>query len=406
VRLRLTVLYAALFLVSGAVLLSITYVLVRESTGNIVAGGNPNGSKFVVGKGAGNGRTVVTTRGTPPGTPLLPKKLQAQAEHDRLVALNQRDRSLRALVGKSGIALALMGAISILVGWLFAGRVLRPLRTITERAREISARNLYERVALAGPDDELTQLADTFDELLGRLELAFAAQRQFVANAAHELRTPLTRAQTLGEVAIADPSATVDSLRASHERVLAAGRHQERLIEALLTLARSERGLDEPEPFDLAEVTAAALHGRSRQAEERGLYVHATLEPAEMLGDPRLAERLVANLLDNALRYNQRHGRIDVTTAASAGRAVLSVANSGPAIPPDEVERLFRPFQRLGADRTDQSDGLGLGLSIVQAIATAHHATLTARAQEGGGLDIEVGFPARNGSPDSIPDRG
>jgi signal transduction histidine kinase len=141
------------------------------------------------------------------------------------------------------------------------------------------------------------------------------------------------------------------------------------------------------------------LHARRREAERRGLYVHATLEPAATTGDPRLAERLVANLLDNALRYNQPHGRIDVTTSAKAGTAVLSVANSGPQIPPGEVERLFRPFQRLGADRTDQSDGLGLGLSIVDAIAAAHHATLTAHAQPGGGLDIEVGFPSSNGRP-------
>jgi signal transduction histidine kinase len=341
----------------------------------------------------------VATKGKP-GLNVTAQQLKKQAERDRLVAVRQRDVALHELFTKSGIALALMAAVSVLLGWLFAGRVLRPLRTITERAREISASNLNERVALAGPDDELTQLADTFDDLLGRLEASFTAQRQFVANAAHELRTPLTRAQTVGEVALADPAATVDSLRASHARVLAAGRQQERLIEALLTLARSERGLDEREPFDLAAVTATMLHARQREAERRHLYVHATLEPAQTAGDPRLAERLVANLLDNALRYNQPHGRIDVTTTAKAGQAVLSVANSGPPIPPEEVERLFRPFQRLGADRTDQSDGLGLGLAIVHAIASAHHATLSAHAQPGGGLDIEVGFPSSNGRPE------
>jgi signal transduction histidine kinase len=402
VRLRLTILFAALFLVSGAGLLSITYLLVSSATGNVVVGTNPNGSNFVIGskaKAKANAPKVLTTKGKP-GAHLSPQQLMAQAERDRLVAVSQRAAALHQLLMKSGIALALMAAVSVLLGWLFAGRVLRPLRTITERAREISASNLYERVALAGPDDELTQLADTFDDLLGRLEAAFAAQRQFVANAAHELRTPLTRAQTLGEVALADPAATVDSLRASHGRVLAAGRQQERLIEALLTLARSERGLDEREHFDLAAVTATMLHARQREAERRGLYIHATLEPAETTGDPRLAERLVANLLDNALRYNQPHGRIDVTTTAKPGQAVLSVANSGPQIPPEEVGRLFRPFQRLGADRTDQSDGLGLGLSIVDAIAAAHHATLTAHAQPGGGLDIEVGFPSSNGRPE------
>jgi signal transduction histidine kinase len=402
VRLRLTILFAALFLVSGAGLLSITYVLVSSATGEVVVGTNPDGSNFVVSSKArtkASAPKIVTTKGKP-GVNVTTQQLKKQAERDRLVAVRQRDVALHELFTKSGIALALMAAVSVLLGWLFAGRVLRPLRTITERAREISASNLYERVALAGPDDELTQLADTFDDLLGRLEASFAAQRQFVANAAHELRTPLTRAQAVGEVALADPAATVDSLRASHARMLAAGSHQERLIEALLTLARSERGLDEREPFDLAAVTATMLHARQREAERRGLYVHATLEPAETTGDPRLAERLVANLLDNALRYNQPHGRIDVTTSAKAGTAVLSVANSGPQIPPGEVERLFRPFQRLGADRTDQSDGLGLGLSIVDAIAAAHHAALTAHAQPDGGLEIEVGFPSSNGQPE------
>jgi signal transduction histidine kinase len=402
VRLRLTILFAMLFLVSGAGLLTITYLLVSSATGEVVVGTNPDGSNFVVSSKArtkASAPKIVATKGKP-GLNVTAQQLKKQAERDRLVAVRQRDVALHELFTKSGIALALMAAVSVLLGWLFAGRVLRPLRTITERAREISASNLNERVALAGPDDELTQLADTFDDLLGRLEASFTAQRQFVANAAHELRTPLTRAQTVGEVALADPAATVDSLRASHARVLAAGRQQERLIEALLTLARSERGLDEREPFDLAAVTATMLHARQREAERRHLYVHATLEPAQTAGDPRLAERLVANLLDNALRYNQPHGRIDVTTTAKAGQAVLSVANSGPPIPPEEVERLFRPFQRLGADRTDQSDGLGLGLAIVHAIASAHHATLSAHAQPGGGLDIEVGFPSSNGRPE------
>jgi signal transduction histidine kinase len=401
VRLRLTILFAALFLISGAGLLSITYLLVRQATGDVVVGTNPDGRTFVVGvKARTRAQPPLGVKASRARSGVTRQQLEVQAERDRFVAIRQRAVALHQLLVKSGIALALMAAVSVLLGWLFAGRVLRPLRTITERAREISASNLNERVALAGPDDELTQLADTFDDLLGRLEAAFVAQRQFVANAAHELRTPLTRAQTVGEVALADPAATVDSLRASHARVLAAGRHQERLIEALLTLARSERGLDQREPFDLAAITATMLHARRREAERRGLCVHATLEPAETTGDPRLAERLVANLLDNALRYNQPHGRIDVTTTAKTGQAILSVANSGPQIPPEEVERLFRPFQRLGANRTDQSDGLGLGLSIVDAIAAAHHATLTAHAQPDGGLDVEVGFPSSNGRPE------
>jgi signal transduction histidine kinase len=411
VRLRLTILYATLFLASGVGLLAVTYLLVSQATGDIITG--KNGNSVVVGRNAGSEhptnahakRPPVTQTKSPPGGSLTKQQLVAKARRERALARRQHNAEMRQLLEKSGIALALMAAVSILLGWFAAGRVLRPLRTITERARELSASNLHKRLALAGPDDELTQLADTFDDLLGRLDASFAAQRQFVANAAHELRTPLTRAQTLAEVALDDPAATVDSLRASQQRVLAAGRQQERLIEALLTLARSERGLDEREPFDLAFIAAAALHARSQQAEQRRLYVHVTLQPAETVGDPRLAERLVANLLDNAIRYNQPHGHIDVTTTTRAGRAILSVANSGTRVPAREIERLFRPFQRLGANRTDHTDGTGLGLSIVQAIATAHHATLTARAQPAGGLDIEVGFPSRNGVAEPDRDR-
>jgi signal transduction histidine kinase len=290
-----------------------------------------------------------------------------------------------------------MAAGSIGLGWLAAGRVLRPLRTINERARAISATNLHRRLALTGPDDELGQLADTFDELLERLEASFTAQRQFVANASHELRTPLARAQTLAEIALSDPGATVESLKASHRRVLAAGKQQERLIEALLTLARSERGVDEREPFDLARIADGVLRLRRPEAERRGLYVHASLEPADTSGDPRLAERLVANLVDNALRHNVPSGRIDITTTTANGQAVLSIANTGLPVPPAELERLFQPFQRLGADRTDHSNGTGLGLSIVAAIAGAHGATHTAYAQPGGGLEIEVSFASGGG---------
>jgi signal transduction histidine kinase len=419
IRLRLTILYASLFLASGVGLLAITYVLVRHATDNVLVG-TSSGRSFVISKGlAPKGakpplmKQVGTAGfvGNGPPTLLSPKQLEAQALRDRAVAEQQHTAEMHQLLEQSGIALAIMAAASIALGWLAAGRVLRPLRTINARARTISASNLHKRLALVGPDDEITQLANTFDELLGRLEASFTAQRQFVANASHELRTPLTRAQTVAEVALGDPDATVDTLRASHERVLAAGKQQERLIEALLTLARSERGLDEREPFDLATVTATMLHARQEEAEQRGLSIHATLERAETSGDPHLAERLVANLIDNALRHNQPHGRLDVTTTTRNGQAVLAVTNTGPPVPPEEVERLFLPFQRLGADRTDHSDGIGLGLSIVDAIATAHGATLTARAQPGGGLDIEVSFPRADtqsgdsAAPDARGDR-
>jgi signal transduction histidine kinase len=407
IRLRLTMLYAGLFLACGVGLLAVTYVLVRDATGGVLVGTAPNGRTFSISKGKQPG--AAPAHGA---TPALndssngrrgrvdDSQAQAQALRDQALAERQHAAVLHELLKQSGIALALMTAASILLGWLAAGRVLRPLRTINERAREISATSLHKRLALAGPDDEVTRLASTFDDLLGRLEASFTAQRQFVANASHELRTPLARARTLAEVAVSDPEASVDSLRASHKRVLAAGEQQERLIEALLTLARSERGLDEHEPFDLAAVSATMLHARQHEAKRRGVSVHANLEPAVTSGDPRLAERLVANLIDNALRHNRPGGRVDVATTTRSGQAILSVANTGPLVPPDEVERLFRPFERLGANRTDHSDGIGLGLSIVAAIATAHAATLTTRAQPAGGLDIEAAFPSAAGAAD------
>jgi signal transduction histidine kinase len=403
IRLRLTILYASLFLVSGAGLLAITYGLVRNE--EVLVGTRPDGSSVAIGgsEEAGESSAEPTKplvqnqrlqSSGPPGRISTPEQLQAQALRDRNLVERQHDAELRRFLEQSGIALALMAAASILLGWLIAGRVLRPIRTLNERAREISATNLHRRLALAGPDDELTQLADTFDDLLGRLEASFQAQRQFVANASHELRTPLARSRTLAEVALADPEATVDSLRASQQRVLAAGEQQERLIEALLTLARSERGLDQREPFDLAAVTETLVAAKRPEAEQHGLELRASIEPAETSGDSRLAERLIANLIDNALHHNRDGGHIDVRTTTADHRAVLSIANSGAPIPTHELERLFQPFQRLRTDRTRHGDRLGLGLSIVQAIATAHGASLTTRAQPDGGLHIEVSFSA------------
>src|SRR5262245_54547302 len=396
IRLRLTILYASLFLVSGVGLLAVTYGLVNSD--EVLVGTKSDGATIAV-----SGSRQPQGGPTTPGQlqlnsqggrthQLTPEQLQAQAERDRALAESQHNAEMRRFLERSGFALVLMAAVSIVLGWLVAGRVLRPIRTLNERVREISATSMHRRLALAGPDDELTQLADTFDDLLARLEASFQAQRQFVANASHELRTPLARSRTLAEVALADRDATVESLRVSHQRVLAAGEQQERLIDALLTLARSERGLDERERFDLSAVTEAVLGSRRLDAKRRQLDLHETLEPAETTGDPRLAERLVANLVDNALRYNEPHGRINVTTSTRSSRAVLSVVNGGSPLSPGEVERLFQPFQRLGRDRTDHSDGLGLGLSIVKAIAEAHGASKAAEAQPGGGLEIEVSF--------------
>ncbi len=287
----------------------------------------------------------------------------------------------------SAIGLVALSVVSIALGWFIAGRFLRPLRTITATARDISATNLHRRLALTGRSDEFRDLADTLDDLFARLENAFEAQRRFVANASHELRTPLTAERTLLQVALADPDADVDSLRATCRELLGLGRQQERLIEALLTLATSEQGIERPEPVELAEVARTVLAAR----QPGDVTVTRALGPAPVSGDPDLLESLVANLVDNALRYNVAGGRVEVTTTVADGRAGIGVRNTGPVVPPDQVARLFQPFQRLDRQRTGERHGLGL--AIVRAIAAAHGAALTARAQPGGGLDIWVTFP-------------
>ena len=285
-------------------------------------------------------------------------------------------------------------ALSLFLGWVVAGRNLRPLRAIIATSRDISARNLHERLALTGPRDEFTELGETLDGLFGRLEASFESQRRFDANASHELRTPLAAERTLLQVTLADPAASVATLRAACEEALELGGQQERLISALLTLASGEGGVDRWEPFDLAEITGQVLVGRAAE----GVTVEAALQPAAATGDVRLAESLVANLVDNALRHNVPGGRVTVSTAVTGGGSVLSVSNTGPVIPAAEVDRLFQPFQRLTGERLSgrqlrHEGGYGLGLAIVRAIAEAHRASLTARARPEGGLDVEVTFP-------------
>jgi signal transduction histidine kinase len=256
------------------------------------------------------------------------------------------------------------------------------------RARGISEHNLHERLALEGPNDELTELANTFDGMLARLEGAFESQRRFVANASHELRTPITVERTLVEVALADPDATVDSLRATCERVLAASEQQERLIEALLTLARSQRGLDHRAKLDLSEIAGEVVQARS----SNGVVLQSSFGSAPTTGDPALIERLIANLLDNAIAYNTDGGWARTWTGIRDGKPTVTVANSGGMVPLDQVDGLLEPFRRLDGDRTGHPAGLGLGLSIVGAIAAAHGAELGVRAREEGGLEVEVRF--------------
>ncbi len=426
-------LYGGLFLLAGVVLLGITYALVAHGIGDV-----SQTRQFVVSsKGAAKlripppsfqsgtvvkpGTHVFLDRTTPNGLAVQIQDYtgkvnatfsKASAKQVRQITAKarkalqvQRSAELDSLLTKSGIALGIMAVLSIGLGWLIAGRALRPVRTMSARARGISERNLHERLALNGPDDELKELGDTFDELLGRLETAFESQRRFVSNASHELRTPITLERTLVEVALADPDASIESFRDTCQRVLAAGEQQERLIEALLTLARSQRGLDSREDVDLGEIAAELIQG----TESNGIALECSFAEAETTGDPRLLERLVANLLENALKYNREGGWVSAWTGMRGGLPTIEVLNTGPVIQPERVTELLEPFRRLNGDRAVPSEpvgqrGLGLGLSIVEAIADAHGARLSAVPRSEGGLAVEVRFPVAIANPPVVPE--
>jgi signal transduction histidine kinase len=391
-RVRLTALYCCVFLPSAVAIAVITYILIilvqlPATVGQVVVKFAHGASAKALNQGSASHNLGDKT------TMILPGHL----------ALDPRE----FFVGSCIVLVAMIG-ISVLLGWLVAGRVLRPLRVMTTTTRQISERNLHERLALTGPGDELKDLGDTIDGLLARLEAAFDSQRRFVANASHELRTPLMLSQTLLQVALANPDITLDSLRAACEEAVDAGKDQAQLIDALVTLARSQRGLDHREPVDLTAVVNDALHAREPSAAARGLRVDAALNDAKVSGDARLIYRLVSNLVDNAIRYNITGGRLEVNLAASATAATLTVTNTGPPVPADEVSRLLEPFQRAAPDRTASPDGLGLGLSIVADIAEAHRANLVVRSRPEGGLTVAVRFPAEptvrsQGGPQPTP---
>lgn len=381
-RLRLTVLFGGLFLISGAVLLVVTYLLVDQATGS--GGGVPGGQIIAGGIRSSSGEQIAISGGS-----------AQQIAAAQTAAVN---RVVRAVLGelatRSPVALAIVTVAAIVLGWVVAGRILRPLATITTTARRISASNLNKRLALQGPDDELKALGDTLDDLFARLEATFDAQRHFVARASHELRTPLTRERTMLQVALDDPATTTETWRCTAREVLTSNAEQESLVEALLALASSEGGLDRYEIVDLAAVTDEVLLTCSPEISHLGLHLAVTSQPVlAVSGDPLLTGRLVANLIDNAVRHNVAGGTVEISTAARDGCAVLTVANTGPVIPATEVDRLFQPFQRLGTRHTRSGEGHGLGLSIVRAIANAHHAAIEARALPGGGLVINVIFP-------------
>jgi signal transduction histidine kinase len=417
VRLKLTMAYGGLFLLAGALLLSLNYALVRSSVSNssqsasvtffAQTGANGIGfsqapTKVIVGTGTASGTAVATAVG--PGAVVVPQPTTPDGRKvsDVLndIARSYRDKTLHELVVKSLEGLAVMAVLSVGFGWAIAGRVLGPLHRMTATARRLSEENLHERIALDGPDDELKELADTFDAMLGRLEAAFESQRRFAANASHELRTPLSIMRTEVDVALADPDARPEELRRMGEVVRRATERSDALIDGLLLLARSDRGLAARAPVDLAELAGEALARSSAEAAAAGVETAARLEPAPTTGDAALLGRLAGNLIENAIRHNGSGGRLEVETgpAPGGGEVRLAVANTGPVIDAADVDGLFEPFRRLAPDRLAAA-GAGLGLSIVRSVATAHGGRVSARPRPGGGLVVDVFLPGSEAPP-------
>ncbi|HEV8627533.1 MAG TPA: HAMP domain-containing sensor histidine kinase [Acidimicrobiia bacterium] len=416
IRLKLTLTYGGLFLIAGALLLALNYALVRNSLGpapdvglTFVATGPPG-----AGPGSGAIRVFIGQAGeavgavskVPGPAGILPEPVTPDGRKVsdvlREVTNSYRDRTLHELVVKSLQGLGVMAVLSVGFGWAVAGRVLGPLHRMTATARKLSEENLHERIALDGPDDELKELADTFDAMLARLEAAFDSQKRFVANASHELRTPLSIIRTEVDVALANPDATPEELRRMGEVVRRATERSDALIDGLLVLARSDRGAAALAPVDLATLAEEAVAQSAAEAGAAGVEFRTQFEPAPTSGDDALLGRLAGNLVENAIRHNKPGGRVEVVTgpAPGAGEVLLAVANSGPVIDPADVDGLFEPFRRLGGDRV-AGRGAGLGLSIVRSVTIAHGGRIAARPRPGGGLMVEIFLPRVDAAPGS-----
>jgi signal transduction histidine kinase len=302
--------------------------------------------------------------------------------------------ALSQLLRQSMLILVPFALLTVALGWLAARRMLRPVRQLTATARRMSAANLSQRLRLAGPDDELKELGDTFDQMLARLDTAFESQRRFVANASHELRTPLTIMRTELEVTLDGEKADNEGLRAMGQVIRAAVTRSERLVDGLLTLAESDRGIDRTERVDLAELVGPALDHVASDARKAGIRTAATLQAAPVTGSRVLLERLVQNLADNGIRHNRPGGWLTILTVTHGDTVSLIVESSGPPITAEQAASLFEPFRRLHADRVGSARGSGLGLSIVRAVARAHAGEATAAPVADGGLQVTVTLPA------------
>lgn len=373
-RLRMALLYGGLVLLVGISLLFTSVVLLNESISQVKLFRNSFGTITYTGVDGVKSQ------------PLLPADVGAQAQNS----------AVHYLINNGLIYFGIVVVIGTTGGYLLAKQALRPIAKLTQTARALSTETLDQRINLGGPDDELRELADTFDEMLARLDAAFDSQRLFVANASHELRTPLAVIRTELEVTLSDPDADVADLRRMGEVVASAAERAQRLVASLLTLARLQAvesgDLEVREPVDLAVLIPHVVAAVVGEAESKGVSIETEIEPAVTIGDPGLLERLVGNLLENAIRHNIPNGWLRVTTGQTAERVWLHVANGGSLIPSSDVETLFQPFRRGGRVRT-ATRGAGLGLAIVRLIVEAHHGKLQAAAPPFGGLAIRVELP-------------
>ncbi len=405
IRTRLALVYGGVFFCMGVGLIAVSYAIVDHSLSPAGTGGTvarfvtiPGGPLAGL-PGALSAPRMISPDGQPIDVPAQGVAVTVRGSTQLKTGLEQlitdvRLQTLHSLLLTWAAVIAVLAVAAGILGWLLAARMLKPLRDITATARRLSVENLHERIEFDGPRDELKELADTFDGMLCRLEAAFGSQRRFVANASHELRTPLAIMRAQVDVALDDSQVTRAELLATSRVVRDAVVRCERLLDGLLVLARSDRGLDATERVELSESVTRAIEQISPRARQRGIELRTALTPAAVDGDQSLLDRLVANLLENAVEYNQSAGWVEVSTSNGGDRARLRVTNTGPPIPAEQVPSLFEPFRRLTRDRTASGRGAGLGLSIVRSVARAHGGDARARAQRAGGLTVEVLLPA------------
>ncbi|MEU5013020.1 ATP-binding protein [Streptomyces sp. NPDC021749] len=383
IRMRLTLLYGGMFLVAGIVLLLIIYFLVAKALRN-------SGAAFhILG-----GIDLRMSSDVCQELRLAQNVGEFNGALDTCLG-NQRDTALNSLLHRSMLAVMVLAVLAFALGYVLSGRVLSPLGRITRTARGVAGSDLDKRIELGGPDDEWKELADTFDDMLERLDRAFNAQQRFVANASHELRTPLAINRTLLEVQMSDPNAAPELVQLG-KTLLATNERSEKLVEGLLLLARSENEVSERKNVDLAEKASLAVDQVRAKADAEGVELRGERPPAHTAGNGVLLERVALNLLQNAVQYNiPQGGWVDASTSADSGYVSLTVSNTGPVIPAYEVDNLFEPFRRLRSERPGSGQGVGLGLTIVRSVARAHGGTVKAEPREGGGLNVHVKLPAQ-----------